>query len=112
MISRKRTYKGKPLSQTLIAPALDLALKVIDDEHPYRFGFDDQLLAQLLNAQMAGAGEVKDLHFPPHIVFINRTTAGHFGNLSRLRAAAQWRQMLQARLARSNAGDMPESMPG
>lgn len=93
------TGSGRPVSAELVAPILDLVLKVLDDEHPYRFGYDDQLLRQLIDMHVSRFGEMKDLRFPHHIIFINRTVAGHLGNLSRLRAAAPWRRMLAARLA-------------
>ena len=48
---------------------------------------------------MGASLAVKGIRFPHHIVFINRTAVGHFGNLSRLRAAAPWWQMLEARLS-------------
>ena len=90
---------GGPVSAQLIAPALALIHKMLDDERPYRFGYDDQLLRQVLDTTASRFGEMKDLRFPHHIIFINRTTAGHFGNLSRLRAAAPWRRMLETRLS-------------
>jgi len=93
------TSSGSPVSEELIAPALALVHKMLDDEHPYRFGYDDQLLRRVLDTTASRFGEMKDLRFPHHIIFINRTAAGHFGNLSRLRAAAPWRRMLEARLA-------------
>ncbi|MBK8743063.1 MAG: AarF/ABC1/UbiB kinase family protein [Betaproteobacteria bacterium] len=93
------TGSGRPVSAELVAPVLDLVLKMLDDEHPYRFGYDDQLLRQLIDMHVSRFGEMKDLRFPHHIIFINRTVAGHLGNLSRLRAAAPWRRMLAARLA-------------
>ena len=93
------TASGAPVSAGLIAPALDLVLKVLDAEHPYRFGYDDQLLRQIVENNLSQFGEAKDIRFPHHIIFINRTAAGHFGNLSRLRAAAPWRRMLEARVA-------------
>ncbi len=40
------------------------------------------------------------LKVPRDVVFVNRTLAGHFGNLSRLRARGDWR----ARVAKF-AGD-------
>ena len=93
------TASGAPVSAGLVAPALDLVLKVLDDERPYRFGYDDQLLRQIIVNNLSRFGEAKDIRFPHHIIFINRTAAGHFGNLSRLRAAAPWRQMLEARVS-------------
>ena len=88
-----------PVSAELVAPALDLAIKMLDDERPYRFGYDDQLLRQLIDMHVSSFDEMKDIRFPHHIVFINRTAVGHFGNLSRLRAAAPWRRMLEARIS-------------
>jgi len=93
------TASGGPVSAALVAPVLDLASKMLDDARPYRFGYDDQLLRQLFDMHVSRFDEMKDIRFPHHIVFINRTAAGHFGNLSRLRAAAPWRRMLEARLA-------------
>ncbi|MBE0622615.1 MAG: hypothetical protein IH605_18640 [Burkholderiales bacterium] len=57
----------------LSASAPYFVLRVLDAQRPYRF--------------------------PRHIIFSNRTAAAHYGNLSRLRAAAPWRRMLQARVA-------------
>lgn len=93
------TASGAPVSEGLVAPVLDLVFKVLDDARPYRFGYDDQLLRQVVDNNVSHFGEAKDIRFPHHIVFINRTAAGHFGNLSRLRAAAPWRRMLEARVS-------------
>ena len=90
---------GAPVSAGLIAPALDLVFKVLEAARPYRFGYDDQLLRRIVENNLSQFGEAKDIRFPHHIVFINRTAAGHYGNLSRLRAAAPWRQMVEARLS-------------
>ena len=93
------TGSGRPVSAELVAPILDFARKMLDDEYPYRFGFDDQLFRQLFDMTTTRFAEAKDLRFPHHIIFIDRTVVGHFGNLSRLRAATTWRQMLEARLS-------------
>jgi predicted unusual protein kinase regulating ubiquinone biosynthesis (AarF/ABC1/UbiB family) len=89
---------GGPVSAELVAPALDFVQKMLDDEHPYRFGGNDQLFRRLFDTATSRFAEAKDIRFPHHIIFIDRTLVGHFGNLSRLRAAAPWRRMLQARL--------------
>jgi hypothetical protein len=90
---------GGPVSAELVAPALDFVQKMLDDEHPYRFGGDDQLFRRLFDTATSRFAEAKDIRFPHHIIFIDRTLVGHFGNLSRLRASAPWRRMLQARLS-------------
>jgi hypothetical protein len=98
-----RTAGGGPLSDELIAPALDLVREMLDEKRPYRFGVDDQVFRRFVEVNSSRLGEVRDLRFPHHIVFINRTVVGHFGNLSRLRAMAPWRQLLEARLKRTIA---------
>ncbi|MFA5912018.1 MAG: hypothetical protein WC830_00525 [Burkholderiales bacterium] len=72
--------------------------KVLNPECPYRFGYDDRLLRQVIDNKLLHFGEAKDIRFPHHIVFIYRTAAGHYGNLSRLRAAP-WRGMVEARVS-------------
>ena len=93
------TGSGRPVSAELVAPALDFVHKMLDDERPYRFGSDDQLFRQLFDMTTSRFAEAKDIRFPHHIIFVDRTAAGLFGNLSRLRAAAPWRRMLEARIA-------------
>ncbi len=93
------TASGAPVSAALIAPALDLVFKMLDDARPYRFGYDDQLLRQIMDTNLSQFGEAKGVRFPHHIVFINRTAGGLFGNLSRLRAGAPWRRMVEARVS-------------
>ena len=34
-----------------------------------------------------------DVRFPEDLIFISRTFAGHFGNLSTLRATGPWRDL-------------------
>jgi len=93
------TASGATVSAGLIAPAMDLVLKVLDDERPYRFGGDDPFLRRVIENNLSRFGEAKDIRFPHHIIFINRTAVGHYGNLSRLRVAAPWRRLLETQLA-------------
>jgi hypothetical protein len=87
-----------PLSGELIAPILDFVLEILEEGVPYRFGGDDQVFHRFLESSSSRFGEVKSVRFPHHIVFINRTIVGHFGNLNRLHAAAPWRRLLENRL--------------
>ena len=97
--SRPHHRLGAPLSAALIAPDLDFVFNMLDDARPYRFGYGDQLLRQVIDTNLSQFDEAKDVRFPHDIGFINPTAGGLFGNLSRLRAAAPWRQMLEARLS-------------
>jgi predicted unusual protein kinase regulating ubiquinone biosynthesis (AarF/ABC1/UbiB family) len=92
------TAAGGPLSEELIAPIVDFVFEMLDGSRPYRFGEDDRVFHRFVEANSSRFGEVTSLRFPRHIVFINRTVVGHFGNVSRLRASAPWRRLLEARL--------------
>jgi predicted unusual protein kinase regulating ubiquinone biosynthesis (AarF/ABC1/UbiB family) len=92
------TAAGGPLSGELIAPFVDFVLEMLDTSRPYRFGEDDRVFQRFVEATSSRLGEVKSLRFPRHIVFINRTVVGHFGNISRLGAAAPWRELVEARV--------------
>jgi hypothetical protein len=37
-----------------------------------------------------------DLRFPEDIIFIDRSLAGHFGNLMRLSASGPWRELVES----------------
>jgi predicted unusual protein kinase regulating ubiquinone biosynthesis (AarF/ABC1/UbiB family) len=95
------TVAGGPLSQELIAPMLEFVVEMLDETENYRFGSDDRVFHRFMEAHTSRLGEVKSLRFPRHIVFINRTVVGHFGNLSRLGATAPWRTLLEARLEKT-----------
>jgi predicted unusual protein kinase regulating ubiquinone biosynthesis (AarF/ABC1/UbiB family) len=90
---------GGPLSAELIAPVVDHIMAMLEPDRPFRFGGDDRVIQRMFELKSTHFDEVTDLRFPHHIVFINRTVVGHFGNLSRLRAGAPWREILEARLA-------------
>ena len=92
------TAAGGPLSGELIAPVVDFVAEMLDGTRTYRFGEDDRVFHRFVEASSSRLGEVKSLRFPRHIVFVNRTSVGHFGNVSRLRAAAPWRELVEARL--------------
>ena len=67
----------------------------------YRFGGDRDIYTQLMELSRQYWQVGAKLHWPKDIVFIDRTLAGHFGNLCRLSAAGPWRQILTDNLADS-----------
>lgn len=50
---------------------LNLVLQVLDPERPCRFGYDDQLLRQVIDNHLIHFGEAKDFRSPHDIVFIS-----------------------------------------
>ncbi len=82
------------LSVDLTGPYFDLFVEVVREDPPYRFGENEQVYERLLELGLANWSHAVDIRFPEDVVFIDRTLAGHFGNLSRLRAVGPWRDLL------------------
>ncbi|UCF68490.1 MAG: AarF/ABC1/UbiB kinase family protein, partial [Acidobacteriota bacterium] len=85
---------GYPLDSRLTTPYVELIREVFRPEPPYRFGEDQTLYERLFELGLANWTEASDIEFPEDIVFIDRSLAGHFGNLGRLRATGPWRELL------------------
>ncbi len=91
---------GKPLPREVCDPYVDLFGRIVDPETPYVFGNDDSMYQRIMELGAANWSEATDVHFPQDLIFIDRTLAGHFGNLSRLRAAGPWRALLASYVRR------------
>lgn len=89
---------GEPLARDLTDPYFDIVADMYREAPPYTFGEDEDLYRRLLDLGLDNLGEAGDLVFPRDLIFINRTLSGHFGNLTRLRATADWRSMILERL--------------
>lgn len=84
---------GSPISSDITSPFVELFSEIVARNTPYTFGSDPTLYDRVLALGWAHAGEAAEVRFPPDIVFVHRTLAGHFGNLGRLRATACWREI-------------------
>ncbi len=84
---------GVPLPHAMTDPYVDLFGQILRADPPYTFGEDPDLYQKLLDLGLTNLGEARDLRFPQEIVFIDRCLAGHFGNLTKLRATGPWRQL-------------------
>ncbi|MDH3404464.1 MAG: AarF/ABC1/UbiB kinase family protein [Acidobacteriota bacterium] len=87
------------LPRAVIDPYLDLFAEMFRASPPYAFGEDEDLYAKILELGSANWSQSTDMRFPEDIIFIDRSLAGHFGNLTRLGAKGPWRDLL-ARYAR------------
>ena len=85
---------GGALSRELIDPYVDLFGEILRPEPPYTFGEDRDLYQKLIDLGTANWSHARDLHFPHDVVFIDRSLAGHFGNLTKLRATGRWRDLV------------------
>jgi len=102
------TQDGEPLSHEFVDPYVELFAEILRPDPPYTYGEDDDLYQKLMDLGMSNWSRAMDIEFPEDIIFIDRTLGGHFGNLSRLRATAPWRDLVRkhaerARLAGSRA---------
>ena len=65
----------------------------------YTFGDDKKIYARLYELGNKHISESMSMVFPKDIIFIDRTFGGHFGNLCRLNAQADWRSLLLAHIS-------------
>lgn len=85
---------GSPMELELIDPYIDLFSDILRLDPPYRFGEDEDLYERVMELGMANWSHATDMRFPEDIIFIDRTLAGHFGNLVRLGATGSWREIV------------------
>jgi len=88
--------EGEALSQELTDPYFDLFVQILRKDPPYTFGLNERIYKEMIQLGIASVGEAVDIRFPQDIVFIDRSMAGHFGNLGRLRATGPWRELVES----------------
>ena len=86
---------GVPLPRDMIDPYVDLMQDIVRASPPYTFGEDDSIYETLYELGMSNWQNATDIRFPSDVVFIDRTLAGLFGNLSKLGATGPWRELLR-----------------
>ena len=87
--------KGEPLAEELIEPYFELLTEVLREDPPYRFGEQEGLYQRFMELGAANWSQSMDLHFPEDVIFIDRSLAGHLGNLIRLGASGPWREIVE-----------------
>jgi predicted unusual protein kinase regulating ubiquinone biosynthesis (AarF/ABC1/UbiB family) len=85
---------GSPVPRTMTDPYAELFATLVRTDPPYTFGADEALYPRLVELGLRNLPEAADVRFPQDVVFVNRTLAGHLGNLNRLRATAPWRDII------------------
>ena len=96
---------GEQMQFELLEPYFDLFAEILREDPPYTFGEDAELYNKVMELGMANWSQATDLRFPEDIIFIDRTLAGHFGNLVQLGATGPWRALLE-RYARAALGEI------
>lgn len=94
---------GAPLPWKMIADFADLFQEIIEPGGRYTFDGDGDMYGRIFALGQQYLPESMNMVFPKDIVFIDRTFSGHFGNLCRLHATADWRSILMAHLPAAQA---------
>ena len=87
---------GSPVELELLEPYLDLLSEILRNEPEYRFGEDPELYDKIMAAGLERWSEVTDLRFPQDVIFVDRSLAGHFGNLMRFEAKGPWADIVES----------------
>ncbi len=85
---------GTPMPREMADDFLHLLETLFDPDAHYTFGSDHTFYARLYALGNKHISQSMAMVFPKDIVFIDRTFAGHFGNLCRLNARADWHNLL------------------
>ncbi len=90
---------GDPIPWQMAADFADVFQKLFHPKTHYTFGDDEKIYARLYELGNQHISESMSMVFPKDIIFIDRTFGGHFGNLCRLNARADWRAILLANMS-------------
>ncbi|MCD6585120.1 MAG: AarF/ABC1/UbiB kinase family protein [Desulfobacteraceae bacterium] len=99
---------GNPVPWQMAADFADVFQELFDPDVPYTFGDDEKIYTRLYELGNKHISESMSMVFPKDIIFIDRTFGGHFGNLCRLSAQADWRTILLAHMSHA----LPDSANG
>ncbi len=88
---------GAALPRDMTDPYVDLVQDIVRESPPFTFGEDSSIYESLYELGMTNWQNATDIRFPRDMVFIDRTLAGLFGNLGKLRATGPWRELLTRR---------------
>ncbi|MGK5090380.1 AarF/ABC1/UbiB kinase family protein [Deltaproteobacteria bacterium TL4] len=85
---------GDLLPAEMTDPYVELIQEIYREAPPYTFGQDQNLYIKIFELGKMFWKEAMDLDFPKDIIFIDRTFAGHIGNLSKMKVTANWRELV------------------
>ncbi len=96
---------GEPISWQMAADFANVFQKFIHPRQHYCFGEDEGIYDEIRKLGYKHMGESMAMVFPKDIIFIDRAFSGHFGNLNRLNACANWRKILLDHLSSAFPGE-------
>ena len=87
---------GEPVALEPLRGVIEGVAEVFRAAPPFCFSDAAAIYRRIFDLKSDHFDAATDLRFPPHVVFIDRSIAGHFGNLSRLDATGDWRGILSS----------------
>lgn len=84
---------GRPVRTEIISGYLEIFAPVFRGE--YCFGSDESIVRKVMDLGRSYWFDAFDITFPPDIIFIDRTVGGLLGNLSRIKACADWSELMR-----------------
>ena len=89
-VHRGRDHRAVP--RALIDPIADFTREILGPES-YTFTDETLIYDRLFELKSTYFNELAEINLPREMVFVNRTLSGLFGNLCRLRASGNWREL-------------------
>ncbi|MFH1729155.1 MAG: AarF/ABC1/UbiB kinase family protein [Pseudomonadota bacterium] len=86
-------YGGNEVSQELVNDFFT-PFEKMSTSGEYTFNENKEIIQQMIKLKTKHFLEISKFQFPRDIVFIDRTLAGHFGNLGKFNASGTFREML------------------
>ncbi len=86
---------GTPVELEVLEPYLGLLADIFRRDPEYRFGEDPDLYEKIMDAGMQNFAAATDFRFPSDVIFVDRSLAGHFGNLMRFGAKGPWAEIAE-----------------
>lgn len=89
-------YKRKsnrPIPRAVLDPLATEAMAIVGPE-PFRFSNESEIYEIVFDVKGQYLRELTDVGLPKDMVMVNRALSGLFGNLCRLEASGNWRQLL------------------
>lgn len=77
-----------------VKPYVEIFLPIFT-EKPYCFGSENNLIRKVMDEGRKNIMQAMDISFPADMVFIDRTIAGHMGNLNNLAPCDEWEKTLK-----------------
>ena len=87
---------GEVLPEKMIQEYAELLIEPFQPDVMFTYGENNDIYDQIIDLGRNYWFESLEIEFPKDIIFIHRTIGGHFGNLIRLKATANWRSILDS----------------